>query len=160
MHLTTYTDYALRVLIYAALNAERPVTIAEMTRAYGISKNHLMKIVHYLARRGWVSTTRGRRGGMRLTHPPEAISLGTVVRETEPHFRLVECFEPATNTCPIAPACGLAEVLHEAQAAFLAILDRYTLADLVTQKDALARILRPAQREGGIRPGGLERRPP
>jgi Rrf2 family nitric oxide-sensitive transcriptional repressor len=89
MQLTTYTDYALRVLIYLAVYDDRLVTIADITNAYGISKNHLMKIVHHLAQRGWITTTRGRRGGVRLAHPPTDISLGTVVQETEPHFHLV-----------------------------------------------------------------------
>lgn len=141
MQLTTYTDYALRVLIYLAVNDDRLVTIADITKAYGISKNHLMKIVHHLAQGGWITTTRGRRGGLRLARPPQTIALGTVVRETEPRFHLVECFDPATNRCPITPACGLANVLHTAQAAFLAVLDDYTLADIVTQKQALAQLL-------------------
>lgn len=143
MQLTTYTDYALRVLIYLAVHEDRLVTIAEITNAHGISKNHLMKIVHQLAQHGWIATTRGRRGGMRLAHPPQAISLGTVVRQTEPHFYLVECFNPATNRCPITPACGLAEVLREAQEAFFAVLDRYTVADIVTRKRELAQLLHP-----------------
>jgi Rrf2 family nitric oxide-sensitive transcriptional repressor len=155
MQLTTYTDYALRVLIYLAVYDDRLVTIADITNAYGISKNHLMKIVHHLARRGWITTTRGRRGGVRLAHPPTDISLGTVVRETEPHFHLVECFDPAANCCPITPACGLAGVLHEAQEAFLAVLNRYTLADIVTQKQALAQLLLP---EGRLEASELPRR--
>jgi Rrf2 family nitric oxide-sensitive transcriptional repressor len=141
MQLTTYTDYAIRILIYLAVSEERLVTIAEITRAYGISKNHLMKIVHHLAQRGWITTTRGRRGGLRLAHPPHTISLGTIVRDTEPHFYLVECFDPVANRCPITPACGLAEVLHKAQEAFLAVLDDYTLADIATQKRELVQLL-------------------
>jgi Rrf2 family nitric oxide-sensitive transcriptional repressor len=141
MQLTAYTDYALRILIYLAVNKERLVTIADIAQAYGISKNHLMKIVHHLAQRGWITTTRGRRGGLRLAHPPHTVSLGTLVRATEPHFALVECFDPVANRCPLTPTCDLAAVLHQAQAAFLAVLDTYTLADIVRQKRPLAQLL-------------------
>jgi Rrf2 family nitric oxide-sensitive transcriptional repressor len=141
VQLTTYTDYALRVLIYLAVHDDQLVTIAEITKAYGISKNHLMKIVHHLAQQGWITTLRGRRGGLRLAQAPGTISLGAVVRETEPHFRLVECFDPAANRCPIAPACELAAVLHDAQEAFLVVLDRSTLADIVTRKRELTGLL-------------------
>ena len=141
MQLTAYTDYALRILIYLAVHEERLVTIADIAQAYGISKNHLMKIVHHLAQRGWITTRRGRRGGLRLAHPPQTVSLGTLVRETEPHFALVECFDPVANRCPLTPTCDLAAVLHQAQAAFLAVLDTYTLADIVRQKRPLAQLL-------------------
>jgi Rrf2 family nitric oxide-sensitive transcriptional repressor len=143
VQLTAYTDYALRILIYLAVYDDRLVTIADIAQAYGISNNHLMKIVHHLAQRGWITTTRGRRGGLRLAHPPHTVSLGTLVRETEPHFDLVECFDPVANRCPIMPICDLAAVFNKAQAAFLAVLDTSTLADIVKQKRALARLLLP-----------------
>lgn len=141
MQLTTYTDYALRVLIYLALAEDRLVTIAEMSKAYGISSNHLRKVVHHLAQNGWIMTTRGRQGGLQLAHAPAAILLGAVVRQTEPHFHLSECFDATTNRCPITPACGLGAILHEAQSAFLGVLDSYTLADAVGQKSALLPLL-------------------
>jgi Rrf2 family nitric oxide-sensitive transcriptional repressor len=141
MQLTTYTDYALRVLIYLAVHEDRLVTIAEMASTYAISKNHLMKIVHHLGQAGFLETVRGRRGGLRLGHAPHRLRLGEMIRQTELHFDVVECFYPPTNRCPITPACGLARVLAEARDAFLAVLDRYTLADLIHQKQELVRLL-------------------
>jgi Rrf2 family nitric oxide-sensitive transcriptional repressor len=140
MQLTAHTDYALRVLMYLAVHEQRLVTISEMATAYGISKNHLMKIVHRLGQEGFIETVRGRGGGLRLGHPPARLGLGHIVRQMEPHFNVVECFDPATNHCPITPACGLANVLVEARDAFLAVLDRYTLADLVADRPALAQL--------------------
>lgn len=142
MQLTTYTDYALRVLMYLAVHEERLVTIAEMATAYHISKNHLMKIVHQLGQEGVVETVRGRGGGLRLGQSPERLCLGHIVRQMEPHFNVVECFDPTTNHCPITPACGLAPVLVEARDAFLAVLDRYTLADLILDQRVLAQLLK------------------
>jgi Rrf2 family nitric oxide-sensitive transcriptional repressor len=141
MQLTAYTDYALRVLIYLAVHEERWVTISEMATAYAISKNHLMKIVHQLGQEGFIKTLRGRGGGLRLAHPLVQVHLGEVVRKTEPHFHVVECFHPSTNCCPITPACGLAGALAEARDAFLTVLDRYTLADIIQEKQALAQLL-------------------
>ena len=141
MKLTMYTDYALRVLMYLAVHEDRLVTIAEMASTYDISKNHLMKIVHQLGQHGFIETARGRSGGLRLGQAPERVALGEVVRRMEPHFNLVECFDPITNRCPILPACGLSHVLVEARDAFLAVLDRYTLADLIPDKHALVRRL-------------------
>jgi Rrf2 family transcriptional regulator, nitric oxide-sensitive transcriptional repressor len=142
MQLTAYTDYALRVLIYLAVHEERWVTIAEMATAYDISKNHLMKIVHQLGQEGFIETLRGRRGGLRLAHPPNHLYLGEIVRKTEPHFHVVECFHSPTNRCPITPGCRLASALGEARDAFLAVLDRYTLADIIPEKQALVQLLK------------------
>jgi Rrf2 family nitric oxide-sensitive transcriptional repressor len=141
MQLTTYTDYALRVLMYLAIHDDRLVTIAEMASAYGISKNHLMKIVYQLGQAGFIETVRGRGGGLRLHQSPGHVALGHVVRQMEPHFTIVECFDATTNRCPITPACGLSHVLGEARDAFLAVLDRYTLADLIQNQPALALLL-------------------
>jgi Rrf2 family nitric oxide-sensitive transcriptional repressor len=140
MQLTAYTDYALRVLMYLAVHEDRLVTISEMATAYDISKNHLMKIVHQLGQEGFIETIRGRSGGLRLAHPPAQLVLGHIVRRMEPHFNLVECFDPMTNHCPITPTCGLAHVLVEARDAFLAVLDRHTLADLIPDQRALAHL--------------------
>lgn len=140
MQLTTYTEYALRVLIYLAVHDDRLSTINEITQAYGISKNHLVKVVHHLSQRGWVITTQGRGGGIRLANSPEAICLGAVVRDTEPQFHMAECFDAATNQCPITPACGLAGVLHQAQDAFLSVLDQASLADVMQQKATLIQL--------------------
>jgi Rrf2 family transcriptional regulator, nitric oxide-sensitive transcriptional repressor len=142
MQLTTYTDYALRVLMYLAVHDDRLVTIAEMASDYAISKNHLMKIVYQLGQHGFIETVRGRGGGLRLGQAPERVALGEVVRRMEPHFNIVECFDPTTNRCPILPVCGLTHVLVEARNAFLAVLDRYTLADLIPDRHALAQLFK------------------
>lgn len=142
MQLTRFSDYTLRVLIYLALHPDRLATIEELADAYGISRGHVMKVVHHLGRRGYVETLRGRGGGLKLARPPERIRVGEVVRGSEENLVLVECFEPATNGCRIAPACTLHPVLREALDAFLGVLDRYTLDDLVRRRRRpLARLL-------------------
>jgi Rrf2 family nitric oxide-sensitive transcriptional repressor len=134
MQLTRYSDYSLRVLIYLAVRPDALATIEEISRAYGISKAHLMKVVHHLGRAGFLNTVRGRGGGFSLARPPREISVGDVIRHTEDRMDLVECFDPDTSRCRIEPACGLRGVLEEALDAFLDTLDRYTLADLVTRR--------------------------
>lgn len=131
MRLTNYTDYSLRVLIYLAVkpNGDKS-TITEITEAYQISRNHLTKVIHQLGQIGLIETTRGRGGGIVLAKTPADIKIGNVVRETEEDFRIVECFGPC-NQCVITPACELKHVLHEALAAYLAVLDKYTLEDIV-----------------------------
>ncbi len=151
MRLTTYTDYTLRTLMYLAVNAGRQVTIAEIAAAYGVSEAHLMKVVHQLGVAGEVATARGRKGGLRLNRPPASISLGAVVRRTEQDIDLVPCFGNPGG-CPIEPACVLRHALDEALAAFLAVLDRYTLADLAAPRARLADLLgleRPAETAPG-----------
>jgi Rrf2 family nitric oxide-sensitive transcriptional repressor len=142
VQLTRYSDYSLRVLIYLALDPKRLVTIEEIAQSYGISKAHLMKVVHQLGLNGYVETVRGRGGGLRLARRPEEISVGEVIRSTEENMALVECFDPESSQCAIEPACGLRSVLHEALAAFLAVLDRHTLGDLIARRrKPLARLL-------------------
>jgi Rrf2 family nitric oxide-sensitive transcriptional repressor len=136
MQLTRFTDFTLRVLIYLAAHPGRLSSIAEIARAYGISHNHLMKVVHELGKSGLVEGVRGRAGGIRLARRPEAINVGKVVRVTEDRFEMAEC-----GSCVIAPACGLNRALCQAVAAFLAVLDRYTLADLAQKQSKLARLL-------------------
>ena len=131
MRLADYTDYTLRVLMYCAANPERLVTIAEMADTYGVSKNHLMKIVNDLARQGILETTRGRGGGVRLLKPPSEIGVGDVVRAAETDFRLVECFEQETNTCTLTARCRMKRLLGSALAAYFRELDGATLADIV-----------------------------
>lgn len=133
MRLTQWTDYTLRVLMYCAASVHRssPVTITEIAESHAISRSHLTKIVHVLAARGWLETTRGRGGGMRLLVPAEKIGLGEVVRATETDFSMVECFDPASNLCRLSRHCNLKAILHEATQSYLAVLDRVTLADLV-----------------------------
>ncbi|HDP88473.1 MAG TPA: Rrf2 family transcriptional regulator [Thioalkalivibrio sp.] len=140
MQLTRYTDYSLRVLIFLAIQPpERRSTINEIADRFEISRNHLVKIVHRLGQLGYVTTMRGKGGGLHLGASPEAINLGAVVRDTEATLDVINCAEPA---CPVAPACRLKGVLNEARDAFLTVLDRYTLADLVANRSQLAAMLR------------------
>ena len=130
MRLTDYTDYSLRVLMFCAQNPDRSVTIAEMAEHHVVSKNHLMKVVNDLARHGYLQTSRGRGGGLRLLKSPTEINLGDVVRHTETDFRLVECFDPTINTCTLSDHCQLKQVLGLALKSYLAELDKVTLADV------------------------------
>jgi Rrf2 family nitric oxide-sensitive transcriptional repressor len=141
MRLTVYTDYALRLLMYLAVHDERRPTVGEVAQSYGISRNHLMKVVYDLALAGYVATTRGKRGGLRLGRPAAEIGLGEVVRHTEPDMALVPCAAPEAAPCAIAPACRLRGALARAQLAFLEVLNGYTLADLVENRAALDGLL-------------------
>ncbi|MDJ1090124.1 Rrf2 family transcriptional regulator [Macrococcus caseolyticus] len=136
MKLTLYSDYSLRVLMYIARQEHR-VQIDEIAKFYGISKNHLTKVVNNLATLGYIETTRGRGGGIRIKMTPEEINIGALIRKTEEHFNLVECFDRETNTCPIAGICGLQGVLGEALNAYLSVLDKYTLQDILFRKISL-----------------------
>lgn len=131
MRLTKHTDYALRVLVYAGSFADRLVSTEEISAAYGISNNHLVKVVNKLGKLGVLEVKRGRQGGIRLARAPEDIDLGALVRATEPDFHMVECFDSDTNTCPIVRGCTVIRPLREARDAFLAVLDGYTLADML-----------------------------
>jgi len=130
MRLTRYTDYSLRVLLYLGYRGGEPATISDIAKFYRISRNHLVKVVHHLGQNGFVQTARGKRGGIRLAKAPALISIGDVVRKTEPDFTLLECFDPAADHCAITRICRLKGVLFDARAAFMAELDRYTLADV------------------------------
>ena len=141
VQLTYYTDYSMRVLIYLAIEPRRRVSISEIAARYDISRNHLVKVVHDLARGGFIESYRGKGGGIELARDPAKINLGEVVRYTEGPFRPVECFDAKRNQCVITNACGLAPVLKEACDSFLATLDRYTLTELVAQRERLARRL-------------------
>lgn len=141
MRLTVFTDYTLRTLIYLALRPGTLVTIADIAGAYHISNNHLMKVVHQLALSGDVATVRGQRGGLRLARPAGEINIGTVVRRSEADLDLMPCFG-TQGACMIQPDCVLASAVDQALRAFLATLDRYTLADLAGPRVALSRLLR------------------
>lgn len=134
MQLTVHTDYALRVLLYAAHFPDRRIGTEEISTAYGISKNHLVRVVRTLADGGFLRVTVGRSGGVELARPPKQIRLGDVVRATEASFRLVECHDAENNTCPIVPVCLLKGMLDTALDAFLGELDKHTLADLVRER--------------------------
>lgn len=127
--------------MYLGAHGERLGTIGEVARAYGVSENHLVKVVHHLAQRGYIETTRGKGGGMCLARSPAEINVGEVVRGTEENLALVECFDRVTSDCRIEPACVLKGILGRAVNAFFAALDEYTLADLLVTKSKLARIL-------------------
>lgn len=142
MKLTNYTDYALRVLIYLAVkDKDEKSTITEITEAYQISRNHLTKVIHQLGQIGVITTTRGRGGGITLAKSPEDIIVGHVVRKTEDNFHMVECFKEEGNTCVLTPICGLRGVLHEALMAYFAVLDNYTIADIVKEPGAYRELL-------------------
>jgi Rrf2 family nitric oxide-sensitive transcriptional repressor len=131
MRLTQHADYALRTLIFLGLlPPEQLTTIQEIAETYKISRNHLMKVVGKLAANGYVSSSRGAGGGIKLAKPPESISIGHVVRDMEPDDGLVECLRP-DNQCVITPACVLPNILAKARAAFMAELNTYTLLDLL-----------------------------
>jgi len=142
MRLTNFTDYALRVLIYLGAHRDevRLATISDVATAYGISENHLMKVVHQLAKLGYVKTVRGKGGGMQLARAPGEISLGEVVRSTEEDFAVVECFQEGPPKCSIAHACTLQGILAQSLHAFLAVLDRHTLADLLQPQIRIIKI--------------------
>ena len=140
MKLTAFTDYSLRVLIYLAAQPGQRATIGQIATAYGISENHLVKVVHFLGKSGWLTNVRGKGGGLELARPPERINVADVVRDTEGEAAVVECFSKEGH-CAIADCCKLAGVLAEAVAAFVAVLARYTLADLVRNREQLATIL-------------------
>ena len=130
MHITRYTDYSLRVMIYLALKGDELSTIKEIADAYDISKNHLMKVVQNLNSKGYLTATRGKSGGIRLTQAAASINIGALVRDMESDMDLVECFRNSQD-CVITPACQLKRVLADALTAFLEVLDQYTLADLL-----------------------------
>ena len=130
MHLTSFSDYTLRTLIYLGLRPNELCTIDEIAAAYTISANHLMKVVHQAAKAGEVETVRGQRGGMRLARPPEAINIGTVLRRTEPDLHIAACFG-SDSACCLQPACVLLVALGDALAAFMAVLDGMSLAELI-----------------------------
>jgi Rrf2 family nitric oxide-sensitive transcriptional repressor len=137
MHLTQFSDYSLRVALYLACHPEKAVSVDEISRAFGISRHHLVKVVQTLTELGVVEGRRGRGGGMRLAMRPEEINVGWLIRRAEPHFNLVECFDPETNTCPIAAACGLKGALFRARQAFLNVLDEYFLDQFLTRRSEL-----------------------
>ncbi|TGQ31475.1 MULTISPECIES: Rrf2 family transcriptional regulator [unclassified Mesorhizobium] len=144
MRLTSFSDYALRMLMYAASAGERLITIEEVARTFGVSKTHLNKVANTLTRSGYLRAIRGRSGGLVLGRRPEAIRIGDVVRLTEPDFALVECFATG-NQCVLTRSCKLSGMLGEAVASFHSTLDRYTLADIA---------LMPADFIGGHPPSG------
>lgn len=143
MRLTAFTDYCLRVLIFIASHPDGRATIAAIAQSYGISENHLIKVVHSLGKAGFLSNARGRGGGLSLPRLPDAINVGAVVRHAEGAPVPAACFDPDAPRCTIADVCRLRGALQEAVDAFYAVLDRYSLADLVGNRKALQAILLP-----------------
>lgn len=137
MRLTAYTNYALRTLMFCALHPDQLVRIQDVSDAYGISRAHLLKAARQLGQLGYLENVRGRSGGVRLGMAPEAIVVGHVVRHTEGDLDLVECFNADTNTCPLIGVCKLSRLFETGLRAFLAELDKVTLADLVGDGPAL-----------------------
>lgn len=141
MQLTQFTDYALRVLIYTAVKQDT-CTITEIANSYGISRNHLVKIVHKLGQLDVLKTVRGKQGGITLNQAPEKINLGELVKQIEPHFHIVECFDAdRTERCPIEPACQLKQILYQARQNFFDTLSQYTLADITHNSSQLSQFL-------------------
>ncbi len=138
MHLTRYSDYSLRVLMYLALRPEKLGNISDIAESFNISRNHLIKVVNHLVKLGYVISKRGRGGGLELAYEPDSLSVGEVIRNTEQTLDVVNCSEPA---CPFVPACSLKSVLNEATEAFLNVLDGYSLDDIITNKIKLNQLL-------------------
>lgn len=142
MHLSLHGDYALRILIYLGAHPGKRVSTQQISNAYGISRYHLVRVVQTLGEAGYCRISPGKSGGIALAMLPGEIRLGKVVKDTEPSLRIVECFDQHTNTCAIAPVCGLKSALKEALQAFLCRLDQYTLQDLLSgrQEQKLSQI--------------------
>jgi Rrf2 family nitric oxide-sensitive transcriptional repressor len=141
VQLTIYSDYALRTLMYLGTHTDRPVSVSEVSAAYGISAHHVAKVAKALVRGGFARAHRGRSGGLELAKAPRDLTVGDVLRYTEPTLDLLECFDRTTSTCPLTGACRLQGALHDARRAFFAVLDRTTLADLVTGTPSLIKRL-------------------
>lgn len=141
MRLTSFTDYSIRVLLYVTVHNEKLVNIQEIADAYGISKNHLTKIIYQLGKLGYLETVRGRNGGIRLAKQPSEINIGQLVRQTEEDFNIVECFGGDHSGCPITSICTLKGVLNQALFSFLKVLDSYTLEDISKNRIKLKELL-------------------
>lgn len=141
MNLTLYTDYSLRILLLLAIRDDELVSVQQVSETYRISRNHLTKVAGRLGRLGYIDTVRGRNGGLRLAKAPHEIGIGAVIREMEPTTDLLECFDAATDSCKITPACRLKDALGKAQRAFFDVLDSYTLADITKNRGALLALL-------------------
>lgn len=141
MRLTYHTDYALRMLVYLAVNGGGPSRVADVAASYGISRNHLLKVALRLGRLGYLTTSRGRSGGIALARKPEDINLGEVVRLLEDDFDLVECMRLDGGNCAISPSCRLKGVVSKALDAFLSVFDAYSLAEIAGNREVLAELL-------------------
>lgn len=141
MRLSAYSDYAVRVLMQTALCRPERTTVAEVAETFGISRHHLVKVVHDLGRHGYLATQRGIGGGFTLGRAPEAIRLGDIVRLGEESDTVIDCHENRNRLCRLLPACRLKGVLDEAAGAFFEVLDRHTLADLIRRPSRMRAVL-------------------
>jgi len=141
MHLSSYSDYSLRVLMFTALALPERVTIDVVSNAFQVSRNHLVKVVQNLAKLGYLATRRGMGGGFSLASSANEIRIGSLLRKTEVCLDVVECFDAETNRCRLTPVCELKHALFKAQKAFFDVLDEYTLADLVEKRTAMRQVL-------------------
>ena len=147
MRISMFTDYSLRVLIQAAIRHPNKVTIDEVANAYGISRNHLIKVIHELGRAGFIVTQRGRAGGFMLARPADRIKISDVVKFGEDGQPMVECFDPANNacvtnsTCPPPPPPPHGGWRAGPRRAFFDVLGKYTVADACAKPEALLRHL-------------------
>ena len=137
MRLRLYSDYALRVLIYAGQNGGRLVTVGEIAEVHGVAKDHLTKVVHHLGKAGYLKTVRGKSGGVRLMVPPDQIRLGEVIRTTEDDGAILPCLRETPPVCQLEPGCVARQAIAAGMAAFFTVLDGYTLADLLGAKASL-----------------------
>lgn len=141
MRMTFHTDYALRMLVYVAMRPDEVCTVNDVAEAYGLSRNHLLKVARNLSRLGYIETMRGRSGGIRLGVAAENINIGALVRATEEDFSVVECMQQSEGGCIISPACKLKGMFSEALEAYLAVLNKYTLADAMRNRTMLGTLL-------------------
>lgn len=141
MRVTLQTDYSLRVLMYVATKGDRLSRIDEIAESFEISKNHLMKVVYELGKAGYLETVRGRNGGIRLMRKPSQINIGTVVRETEKDLSMLGCLAGEEGFCCVEQVCVLRRAFRDASQAFISVLDRYTVEDLIKPKTSLAKLL-------------------
>ncbi|NOX95443.1 MAG: Rrf2 family transcriptional regulator [Alphaproteobacteria bacterium] len=145
MKLTSYTNYALRSLQLAALHAPDLVRVDDVVRVHSLARPHIVKIVYELGKAGYLETQRGRGGGFRLGRPAKDIIVGDVIRLTEGPMDVVECFNPDKNTCPLIGICKLSRKIQEATAAFMAVLDNVTIADIISNRNELLDHIAPIQ---------------
>lgn len=137
MQLTRFTDYGLRTLMYVAARSEDLTSVKEVAEHYGISRNHLVKVVHRLSQLGYIETTKGKGGGIKIAKDAEKLRLGDLIKQLEPNMNMVECFDAKTNTCRITGSCQLKHYLFEAMQNFINTMNKYTLADTVQNKELL-----------------------
>src|SRR5262245_26098799 len=133
MNLTLQTDYSLRILLYLGAAPDETCSVAKIASAFGISHNHLVKVARNLTQLGILKSVRGRTGGLRLAQHPAQINVGALVRQTEPHFHLVDCLDAEKDACRIVRHCGLKDAFATAREAFLSTLDNYTIASLLQE---------------------------